>query len=67
MLFRVSDNHFYPIPDDKRKSLITIATQIDGKSDPAGRNFEYKFGNATSSIHRTTNALFNYCIFITYS
>ena len=33
MLFRVSDNHFYPIPDDKRKSLITIATQIDGKSD----------------------------------
>ena len=33
MLFRVSDNHFYPIPEDKRKSLITIATQIDAKSD----------------------------------
>jgi hypothetical protein len=33
MLFRVSDGHFYPIPDDKRKSLITIATQIDASSD----------------------------------
>lgn len=33
MLFRVSDGHFYPIPPSKRKSLITIATQIDSTSD----------------------------------
>ena len=33
MIFRVSDNHFYPIPETKRKSLITIATQIDAQSD----------------------------------
>ena len=33
MLFRVSDGHFYPIPNNKRKSLITIATQIDSSSD----------------------------------
>ena len=33
MLYRVSDGHFYPIPESKRKSLITIATQIDSASN----------------------------------
>ena len=33
MLFRVSDRYLYPIPDNKRKWLNTIAKQIDSSSD----------------------------------
>ncbi len=33
MMFRVSDGHFYPIPENKRKSVLTINTQIDAGSE----------------------------------
>ena len=33
MMFRVSDGHFYPVPENKRKSVLTINTQIDAGSD----------------------------------
>lgn len=33
ILYRISDGHFYPIPENLRKTLITIATQVDSKSD----------------------------------
>jgi len=33
MMFRVSDGHFYPIPENKEKSVLTINTQIDAGSE----------------------------------
>ena len=33
MIFRISDSHFYPVPENKRKSVLTINTQIDASSN----------------------------------
>ena len=50
MLYRISDNHFYPIPDSKVKSLITIATQSDAKSDVLYNHVKKESSNPIKNV-----------------
>lgn len=40
MMFRVSNNHFYPIPESKKKAVLKLTSLINSSSDLITTNFQ---------------------------